>query len=315
MNAIELKKVNKLYVNKLGVHNLDLVVAESEIFGFLGPNGAGKTTTIRLMLGFLQPDSGEISLLSHKITLSEKAALTARRELGFLPDNARIDGNYNGAAWLNYLATLQNKPVDPTYRATLCEQLELSTAVLARKIKTYSRGTRQKLAIIQALQHRPKLLIMDEPTEGLDPLAKRALFDLLENCHRQDGTTIFFSSHVLSEVEQLCKRVALLRSGRLVAVESIATLRNRQTRRIEITFDEASPAFEQEINAKLQQIIAAEANFAETDGSLQQEGERWKLALRGDLNPLLGLLAAYPVRDLIIEPADLEDIFLSYYRE
>lgn len=295
MAAIELVAVNKNYGKRPAVQDLHLVVKEGEMFGFLGPNGAGKTTTLRLLLGLLRPDSGQVYVLGQAAGLS-----AARTRLGFLPDFARIDGGFRGQEWLDYLAALQPASLDRAYREQLCERLELSEADRQRRIKTYSRGMRQKLAIIQALQHRPDLILMDEPTEGLDPLAKRALFDLLRTA-QAEGATVFFSSHVLSEVERLCDRVALIKGGRLAAVDSITALRDRQTRRVEIAFAR-QPQPETELQA-----------LANRDGGTAiREGERWRLTLKGDLNPLLALLANYPVKDLVIEPADLEDIFISY---
>jgi ABC-2 type transport system ATP-binding protein len=225
----------------------------------------------------------------------------ALAKLGFLPDVARIDGGYRGGEWLDYLAHLQFAAPDPEWRRSLCQRLELAQSDLDRKIRAYSRGMRQKLAIIQALQHQPTLLIMDEPTEGLDPLAKRALFDLLAEIRREHGTTIFFSSHILSEVERLCDRVALIRAGELATIDSIAALRQKMTRRVNISLKEIKPEFE----AALRSLEGAE--------QLRREAENWWLDWRGDPNPLLKLLADWPVRDLTIEPADLEDIFLSYY--
>ena len=300
--ALELEGVTKNYGRHPAVRGLTLSVAQGEIFGFLGPNGAGKTTTIRLLLGLLRPEAGRVHLLGCDMNSFQREALNIRSRLGFLPDSARLDGGFYGLEWLDYLAALQNVAPDQAYRQFLLENLELSGTDLNRRIKTYSRGMRQKLAIIQALQHRPELIILDEPTEGLDPLAKRALFNLLSEA-RQQGATIFFSSHVLSEVERLCDRVALIRAGRLVAVDSIAALRDKQTRRVEITFEnEPFPAVE--LIAKLQ---------AATGDSPQREGERWRLEIKGNLNPLVQFLSQYPVKDLVIEPADLEDIFLNYY--
>jgi ABC-2 type transport system ATP-binding protein len=226
LSAIALEKVNKSYgKNGAGVRDLSVTIAQGEMFGFLGPNGAGKTTTIRLLLGLLKPDSGSIQLFGERV----QSGADVLNRVGFLPDIARIDGGFGGQEWLNYLAALHAQSPDPVYLETLCDRLELPQADRQRKIKTYSRGMRQKLAIVQSLQHRPDLIIMDEPTEGLDPLAKRALFDLLREA-QQGGATVFFSSHVLSEVERLCDRVGLIRRGELVAVDSIAALRDRQTR-------------------------------------------------------------------------------------
>ncbi len=292
--ALELAEVSKSYGKRPAISALNMQVNRGEIFGFLGPNGAGKTTTIRLLLGLLKPDVGEVRLFGQKIERQIMA------KLGFLPDVARIDGGFRGQEWLQYLAALQ--PCDPAFQRELCERLELSQGDLNRKISQYSRGMRQKLAIIQALQHRPALLIMDEPTEGLDPLAKRSLFDLVNEARQNYGATVFFSSHVLSEVEKLCDRVALIRSGKLIATDTIAALRDRQLRRVEITLQSPSEAF-----------LPALQRLTNTT-NLSEDKERIRLEWRGDLNPLLNLLNVHPVRDLVIEPTDLESIFLSYYK-
>jgi ABC-2 type transport system ATP-binding protein len=294
MSALELTGVSKSYGKRPAICKLSMKVNSGEIFGFLGPNGAGKTTTIRLLLGLLKPDLGEIRLLGQKLDRRIMA------KVGFLPDVARIDGGFRGQEWLQYLAALQ--PCDPAFQRELCERLELSQGDLSRKISQYSRGMRQKLAIIQALQHRPALLIMDEPTEGLDPLAKRSLFDLVKEARQNFGATIFFSSHVLSEVEKLCDRVALIRNGKLIATDTIADLRERQLRRVEITLQTPSDSF-----------LPALHQLTNT-ANLSHDNERIRLEWRGDLNPLLSLLNTHPVRDLIIEPTDLESIFLSYYK-
>jgi len=298
--AIELKTVSKSYKQRPAVQNLSFEVGAGEMFGFLGPNGAGKTTTIRLMLGLLRPDAGQVRLLGQEMSSSESQ--TALAKLGFLPDVARIDGGFSGGEWLDYLAALQNAAPNPERRNYLCQRLELAQSDLKRKIRAYSRGMRQKLAIIQTLQHQPALLIMDEPTEGLDPLAKRALFELLAESRRENGTTVFFSSHILSEVEKLCDRVALIRVGQLAAIDTIVALRQKMTRRVSISLKEEKLEFE----AALQSLEGVE--------QLKREAESWRMGWRGDLNPLLKLLADWPVRDLTIEPADLEDVFLSYYR-
>ncbi|HEX2915239.1 MAG TPA: ABC transporter ATP-binding protein [Chloroflexia bacterium] len=302
MAAIELVNVSKRYGRHQAIQELNLKVEKGEMFGFLGPNGAGKTTTIRLLLGLLKPESGQVHLFGYPVG---PETLFLRGRLGYLPDIAKIDGGFRGEEWLDYLAALQPENYNPDYRKYLCEQLDLPASVRERRIKTYSRGTRQKLAIIQALQHQPDLIIMDEPTEGLDPLAKRSLFKLLQEAQAQ-GATIFFSSHILSEVEKLCDRVALIRAGKLVALDSIAALRDRQARRIELQFENekaVTPALREQL-----ENVAAQGN-----GELQVEGLRWRMTLKGNLTPLLKALAAHSIKDIVIEPADLEEIFLSYY--
>jgi ABC-2 type transport system ATP-binding protein len=301
--SIEIAGVSKSYAGHRAVQNLSLEVREAEMFGFLGPNGAGKTTTIRLLLGLMRPDNGEIRLLGQNINGDEKAALAVRTRLGYLPDIARIEGSFRGGEWLDYLARLQVNQPDAHFRRELCDRLELSQTELKRKVSGFSRGMRQKLSIIQALQHRPSLLILDEPTEGLDPLSKRALFDLLEEARRRDGATVFFSSHILSEVERVCDRVALIKAGQLVATDSIATLRNRQTRRVEVFLREKIEEFGEQAR-KLPGAV-----------EVAREGQRWRLAWQGELNSLLSLLSSCNPLDVVIEPPDLEDIFLGYYRQ
>ena len=240
MPAIQLTNVSKQYGAYEAVTDLNLIVATGEVIGFLGPNGAGKTTTIRLLLGFLRPSAGSVQLLGHDMAVPQ-AARQARRSLGFVPDVAGLDPAATGLWLLDELARLQGRP--PVDRQQLIDALELRPQDLKRPMGRLSRGTRQKINIVQGLQHRPDLIILDEPTEGLDPLAKRALFDLLRMAHRR-GATIFFSSHVLAEVEELCDRVALIRSGRLVTVARIDDLRAHLQRRVtvQIAGDQAAAA-------------------------------------------------------------------------
>ena len=222
--------MSKRYGRYAAVTDLNLRVPAGEVIGFLGPNGAGKTTTIRLLLGFLRPSAGTVHLLGQDMAGST-AALQARSQLGFVPDVAGLDPAATGLWLLDELARLQRRPaVD---RSELIDALELRDQDLRQPMGRLSRGTRQKINIVQGMQHRPELIILDEPTEGLDPLAKRALFGLLHAAHGR-GTTIFFSSHVLSEVEALCDRVALIRSGRLVAVDRIDDLRAHMQRRVTV---------------------------------------------------------------------------------
>ncbi len=213
--AIDLQAVTKQYGNLTAVDRLSLTVEPGTVLGFLGPNGAGKTTTIRLLTGFLKPTSGAVFLLGHNMA-DASGSLAARRQLGYVPDVAGLDPTATGSWLLDDLARLQGSP--PVDRAALIDALELGEHDLRRPMGRLSRGTRQKINIVQGLQHRPDLLILDEPTEGLDPIAKRALFEILE-ATRSRGATLFFSSHILSEVEELCDRVALIRRGRLVAVD------------------------------------------------------------------------------------------------
>lgn len=297
-SAITLQHVTKRYGRRLVVDDLNLAVERGEVLGFLGPNGAGKTTTIRLLTGFLRPTSGAIHVLGHPMAHAARS-LQARQELGYVPDVAGLDPSATGTRLLNELARLQRRP--PLDRDHVCNALDLDPYDLQRPIGALSRGTRQKINLVQGLQHRPTLIILDEPTEGLDPLGKRALFDLL-HAARDRGATILFSSHVLSEVEELCDRVALIRGGRLIAVDRITNLQRQLHRRVTLVL--APPA-----DANLAAQLAA----LPTVGDLQQHNNRWHFTVT-DLTPLLQLLPALPVQDIAIEPPSLADIFLHLYR-
>lgn len=298
-SALALHGVSKLYGARAAVADLHLQMAPGETLGFLGPNGAGKTTTIRLAAGFLRPTRGQVRLLGCDMANSRQAQ-QARARLGYVPDVAGLDPGATGAWLLDELAALQGAP--PVDREALVAQLELDPGDLRRPMGRLSRGTRQKINIVQGLQHRPDLLILDEPTEGLDPLTKRALFDILRAVQARGGA-IFFSSHVLGEVEELCDRVALIRRGRLVAVSPIATLRASQERRVIVQLAAAAPA-------DAEQLLAQ----APTVAALQQLAPGlWQFAVR-DVNGVLAVLAGLPVSDLTVEPPSLEQLFMQYYR-
>jgi ABC-2 type transport system ATP-binding protein len=296
--AITLHDIHKRYGHSIAVRDLHLTVVPGEVLGFLGPNGAGKTTTIRLLMGFLRPTQGTVRLLGYDMA-DPAQAKQAHQRLGFVPDVAGLDPAATGERLLDDLAALQGQP--PVDRAVLLETLELRPADLRRPLGRLSRGTRQKINLVQGLQHRPDLLVLDEPTEALDPLAKRALFALLQAAKAR-GATLFFSSHVLSEVEELCDRVALIRAGRLVAVEQMAALRTQLARRVTLTV----AANAQEIGTQLAALPTV------TD--LVGEGPLWRFGI-AELSPLLTLLARLPVTDLLIEPPSLEQLFLGYYGE
>jgi ABC-2 type transport system ATP-binding protein len=294
--AIELRQLSKQYGDLAAVSDLNLTVAPGEVLGFLGPNGAGKTTTIRLMTGFLRPTGGVVALLGHDMTTAA-GSLAARRRLGYVPDVAGLDATATGRWLLDDLARLQGAP--PVDRAALIAALELDERDLRRPMGRLSRGTRQKVNIVQGLQHRPDLLILDEPTEGLDPLAKRALFGLLREAQSR-GATLFFSSHILSEVEELCDRVALIRRGRLVAVDEIVALRATLQRRVDLLLSQPVP----DLATRLAALPGA-SQISERDG-------RWQFTA-ADLPALLRLLAELPVLDVAIEPPSLADVFMRYY--
>src|SRR5919107_4239266 len=210
------------------LEDLTIAVREGEIFGFLGPNGAGKSTTIRLLLGFLHPTAGSGTVLGLDIV---RDTVAIRSRVGYLPGGIALYDALSGDRLLDYLGELTGRP--PVRRAELLDRLELSARTLRRPVRDYSRGMRQKIGIIQALQHDPELAILDEPTEGLDPLMQRAFYAILDDL-KAAGRTIFFSSHVLSEVERVCDRVAIVRQGRLVALEDVESLLARRKRNVEL---------------------------------------------------------------------------------
>jgi ABC-2 type transport system ATP-binding protein len=273
--------------------NLELDVHEGEIFGFLGPNGAGKTTMIRLLLGYLHPSAGSASVLGFD---TERDSLAIRARVGYLPGGIALYDTMSGADLLDYLCRLYRRA--PVRRVALADRLEMSEATLQRPVRDYSRGMRQKLGIIQALQHDPELAILDEPTEGLDPLMQRAFYELLAEI-RRDGRTIFFSSHILSEVERVCDRVAIIRQGRLVALQEVGLLLARRKRHVEMRLAGAPPTLEG---------VSGVSAIHTSDGLLTCQ-------LEGDVGPFLRALEGAAISDLTIEPAHLEEAFLEYYAE
>src|SRR4051794_12613313 len=279
----------------LALVDLSIAVHEGEIFGFLGPNGAGKSTTIRLLLGYLHPTSGGASVLGHDV-VAESVAIRAR--VGYLPGGIALYDSLSGKRLLDYLGALTGRP--SVRRAELVDRLEMSGRTLSRPVRDYSRGMRQKIGIIQALQHDPELAILDEPTEGLDPLMQRAFYEILDDL-RAAGRTIFFSSHVLSEVERVCDRVAIVRRGRLVALENVGRLLERRKRNVEIrAADGDLPT--------LDGIAGVSSIVRTADGRLTCQ-------LEGDVAPFLAAIAGHRIVDLTIEPAHLEEAFLELYSE
>lgn len=297
MAVIEMRGLTKRYGHgdaaAPALVDLDLDVREGEIFGFLGPNGAGKSTTIRLLLGFLHPTAGRGTVLGHDIG---RGSVAIRRQVGYLPGGIAFWDGLTGARLLDELAAMSGRP--PVRRADLLDRLELTAETLRRPVRDYSRGMRQKLGIVQALQHDPELAILDEPSEGLDPLMQRAFYEILDDL-RAAGRTIFFSSHVLSEVERVCDRVAIVRHGRLAALEDVASLLARRRRNVEMRFEGDAPRLT---------AVSGVSDVHVTEGLLT-------CRLEGDVGPFLAALVGLVVRDLTIEPARLEEAFLEFYEE
>jgi ABC-2 type transport system ATP-binding protein len=284
---IEARGLTKYYGDIRGIEDLSLDVEEGEIFGYLGPNGAGKTTTIRTLLGFLKPTRGEARLLGKDI---REEMVDIKEEVGYVPGDLSLYGNLTGRELLDYFSSLRGS--DP---ALLDDLLERFPVPRDRKIEGYSRGMKQMVAIIQAFMNDPKLVIMDEPTAGLDPLMQQTVYDFLEEERKRDRT-VFFSSHILSEVERICDRVGIIRGGKLVALENIESLKEKMGKKVRVKI-EGDPE-----------------RFKGPKGTEVEEG--WiQFVVEGDINPWIRELSRYNVLDLEVESFSLEDVFMRYYEE
>ena len=291
--TIATTNLTKRYGALIALDGINLTVPSGVTFGFLGPNGAGKTTTIRLLLGFIRPTAGIARINGHDCW---RDGVNARAEVGYLVPAEALYPDMPGRALLDYSAALSGKP--PLLRRLLLDALELGEDALERRLNTYSKGMKQKLALTAAIQTNPALLVLDEPTDGLDPLIQRAFEDVLGQLRRQ-GTTIFMSSHDLAEVERTCERVAIIRDGSIVAEETIEELKGHHRRMVEVTFRGEPPPG-----------IDALPGIA----VVGREGSRVCLTLEGSAIPLLRFLASREdVIDLLLSSPRLEDIFLGYY--
>jgi ABC-2 type transport system ATP-binding protein len=285
------QSLTKSYGSRRGVVDLTFAVATGEVFGYLGPNGAGKTTTIRTLLDFLRPTSGRATLFGLD---SHRDSVEIHRRVGYLPGEFTLYEQMTGGEYLTYLASLRGG-VPPGDIADVAERLDVD---LGTKIKTLSHGNRQKVALVQAFMHRPELLVLDEPTQGLDPLIQQAFYGLVADA-RADGRTIFLSSHVMPEIERVCDRVGIIREGRLVAVEDIGDLRAKEIRTLEIHF--VSPV--------------APSAFEGVPGVREVEavGDQLRITVSGVMDPVLKRAASFQVVDLVSHEPTLEEIFLTFY--
>ena len=286
MNAIQTEGLTKFYGSSRGILDLDLTVQEGEFYGFIGPNGAGKSTTIRTILGLIRKTRGSARVLGKDIA-KEKEQILA--ETGYLPSEAVFYPDMRGRDLIRLSADLHRKDCKKTSEE-LCERLQLDPS---RRIGELSFGNRKKLAVICALQHNPRLCILDEPTGGLDPLMQREFFEILKERNRQ-GMTVFLSSHILSEIQRFCSRAAIIREGRIIASGSVEELARTNAKRISIrgSFD---PSGLPDVR------------------DLQRSDDTVSFLYGGDINLLLVRLGKDPILDLTISEPDLEEIFLHYY--
>jgi len=289
--AIEFDNVSKSYGVVPALRNVTFTVARGETLGFLGPNGAGKTTSIRILLDLIRPDSGAARVLGFD---SRRQSLGVRRLIGYLPGELHLYDGMTGHAMIEYFSSLRPGAVDPDYVASLLRRLELDAT---KKAGALSKGNKQKLGLVLALMHRPGILLLDEPTSGLDPLVQETVSELLAEATGR-GATVLLSSHVLSEVERLCHRVAFLREGQVVAVEDVATLKSRTLHIIEATFASPPPAGAFDLPG-MQEI--------------ERHGETVHLQVRDELDAAVKAISRYRLLDLRTEQPSLEQVFLAYY--
>jgi ABC-2 type transport system ATP-binding protein len=287
--------LTKRYGSLVAINNLDLEVSRGEIFGFLGLNGAGKTTTIRILLDLLRPTSGHASIFGRDC---QSDSLRARAAIGYLPGEMGDYSELTGHELLRFLERIGGAAVSAEHRGSLIGRFQLSDYQLSRKLREYSTGMKRKLGLIQAFQADPPLLILDEPNEGLDPLMQEAFYKLLAETRNQ-GRTIFMSSHVLPEVERVCDRIALLRKGEVVLLSSVEDARRRASRRVRVSFREN---------------VAVPVSLPQGYKMADAKPDAWILQVTGQLGSLPSFLAALPVADLSVEDARLEDVLVGYYR-
>lgn len=286
MNAIQTSNLTKSYGKSRGIIDLNLTVKDGEFFGFIGPNGAGKSTTIRTLLGLIAPTSGSAQVFGIDIRENREKILS---DTGYLPSEAVFYSGIRVQDILKLSADLRKQDCSEE-AAALCDRLQLN---LTRKVSELSFGNRKKVGIVCALQHKPRLLILDEPTSGLDPLMQREFFTILEERNKQ-GSTVFFSSHILSEIQRNCTRAAIIREGRIIACDSVEALSKTNTKRV---------------------TVHGNMKFHESDTirNLEESKDTISFLYSGEIKQLLRTLSESEITDISISEPDLEEIFLHYY--
>jgi ABC-2 type transport system ATP-binding protein len=289
--VIEIEKLTKSYGSHRGIIDVDLTVDEGEAFGFLGPNGAGKTTTIRTLLDHIRPTSGQARIFGI-VTTDDPVAI--HRRVGYLPGEFTLYDKLTGGQTIEYFANLRGG-VDAQFQRQLIDRLEVDPS---RKFKEYSKGNKQKIGLIVALQHRPDLLMLDEPTSGLDPLVQQTFYTVIREA-KAEGRTVFLSSHILSEVERTCDRVAIIRDGRLVKVDRVEALRDLAHHEVELRFAGDVPVG----------AFAALAGVSD----VTTEDNLLRMRVSGSITPVVREAANYELLDFVSREPSLEETFLAQY--
>lgn len=289
--VLKLDNVTKTYGKSRGIEDINLEVVQGEVFGFLGPNGAGKSTTINTILDLLHANSGTITVLGMD---SRKDSVDVRKRIGYLSGDMTTDLGLTGKQYLDYARHLHGG-VDTTYMKELVERLRCETN---KKIKSLSRGNRQKIGLVAALMHDPELLILDEPTSGLDPIVQNEFNEIIHE-RKKRGKTTFMSSHVLSEVQAVCDRVGFIRDGKLLRVGNLAELLDNTPSHIDVVYKDNAP------DTQLKSLKGVE--------HLQARGKRRQFTFRGNYNELIRILAMKQIEDLQIVEPQLDELFMRYY--
>ncbi len=289
MSVIEIKNLTKSYGKARGINNINLSVEQGEIFGFIGPNGAGKSTTIRTLLGLIYPSEGSATIFGKSCTEHPEV----RKELGYLPSEVFYYDDMRVMDLLKYSASFYKK--DCTTR--IKELADVMDLDLKKKIEDLSFGNKKKVGIVQGLLHEPKLIILDEPTSGLDPLMQQKFFELIAEENRK-GATVFFSSHILSEVQKMCSRVAFIKDGKIIKLEKMSTLQENSYKKISI---------------ETKEIIPKEVFDIKGVSKLESKGKSINFIFKGNINLIMAKMADVDLRNISIEEPDLEEIFMHYY--
>jgi ABC-2 type transport system ATP-binding protein len=291
--VIDISNLSKFYGKTRGIEHVDLEIGEGEIFGFIGPNGAGKSTTIRILMNLIFPTGGSARIMGRDVVRQTREI---KYKVGYIPSDANAYSSMDVNEFLNYCIRFYQVPDGRNRISKLSKLFDLD---LKRKIADLSMGNRKKVSIVQSLVHNPELLIMDEPTTGLDPLMQSVFFELLRS-ENQRGMTVFFSSHILGEVQMFCKRVAIIKEGKIIKVEDIDSLRKKQLKKVFIEFGE--------------QVNAENFNIPGSVALTAGPGNTLSFLFSGNINELVSFLSEKKVNNLIIEEPSLDEIFMHHYQ-